>query len=120
MLSFSSLYDVSVSFFDSEVPRKLRILAIPPHVTDTGPAWEAIPPPVDPNGKFFRAVMIFEDDPTKPVLPENALLTLSGKQYHDIRFVELIYQIEEALDAKYGAPKWKGVVSEKDRRWFVD
>jgi hypothetical protein len=45
---------------------------------------------------------------------------MSGQEFHDIRFVEFMYRLEEALDAKRGQPGWKRVVGVEARRWYID
>jgi hypothetical protein len=77
-----------------------------PHIDYVGPAWEFLPAPVDPDGSVMRAVFIVEagDDKGTPQCRQEyvwPLLVLTGKEYDEIRFSELISRLEEALDAKY-------------------
>ena len=125
MSIYSLLFDLSNMEDPGEDPRNIRILAVPPHIVDVGPSWEFLPPPVEPKGRCYRAVVVIEagqEKGTPRSIHEYSkpLLTLTGQEYHDIRFVELMYRIEEALDASHGQPEWKRVVGEEERRWYID
>ena len=40
--------------------RKILIQAVPAHIDHTGPSWEFLPPPVNPDGEQMRAVVFVE------------------------------------------------------------
>jgi hypothetical protein len=125
MSIYSLLFDLTIKEFDGESSRNIRILAVPAHIADVGPSWDFLPPPVDAEGRVFRAVVVIEVG-QKQGTPRSVheflapLLMFTGQEYHDIRFVELMYRIEEALDASHGQPEWKRDVGVKERRWYID
>ena len=125
MSIYSLILEMSIEQFESDVSKHIRILGVPPHIVTVGPSWDFLPPPVDPEGRIYRAVVIIEPEQVKGTSRSiheypKPLLTLTGQEYHDIRFVELIYRIEEALDAVYGQPEWKRVEEPEARRWHID
>lgn len=104
---------------------EIFIQAVPPHIVDVGPQWDFLPPPGDPEGHRYRAVFFVERDEPKGTPGSHQeyprpLLKLTGQEYHDIRFVDLMMRLEEALDARHGTPAWKSIISEKERRWYID
>lgn len=99
--------------------------AVPPHIVDVGQGWDFLPPPVDPQGRLFRAVFFVVCDDSKGTARSgqeypNPLLRLTGQEYHDIRFIELIDRLEDALDARCGTPEWKLKITREERRWYID
>lgn len=125
MSIYATVGQFSVKRFDDNVYREIFIQAVPPHIVDVGPQWDFLPPPVDPDGHCYRAVFFVERDGTPGTARSRheyprPLLKLTGQEYHDIRFVDLMMRLEEALDARHGTPAWKSIISEKERRWYVD
>jgi hypothetical protein len=93
-------------FGDKEII-EILIQGVPPHIDYVGPQWDFLPPPVDPEGSTMRAVVFVEpgdDKGTDRCGQEyvKPLLMLTGKEYEEFRFADLIARLEEALDAKYG------------------
>jgi len=125
MSIYASILDISIRSHAIDDFRHISILAVPPHIVDVGSSWDFLPAPVEPDGRIFRAVVVIETGQLKGTQRSihefpKPLLTLTGQEYHDVRFVELIYRIEEALDAIYGQPEWKRVVGEEAERWYID
>lgn len=125
MSIYAPILDLTLNRFEDEDSRHILLHAVPPHIVDVGPSWDFLPPPVEPEGRLFRAVVIVEHGqpigtPRSVHEFPNPLLMLTGKEYHDIRFADLIYRIEEALDAVHGQPEWKRVVGAEARRWYVE
>jgi hypothetical protein len=101
--------------FGDEAYFDILVQAVPPHIVDVGPAWEFLPPPVEPEGRLFRAVFFVEAREPKGTTRSgqeyaNPLIKLTGQEYHDVRFVDLIMRLEDALDARYGVAAWKAHV----------
>lgn len=84
---------------------------VPPHIQDVGPSWDFLPPPVDADGELMRAVFFVEPGDEKGtercgqefVRP---LLMLTGLEYREIRFDDLMGRLEKALDVRYGKRPW--------------
>jgi hypothetical protein len=107
MSIYATLAEIGIKRFGDKAFVHILIQGVPPHIDDVGPAWDFLPPPVDPDGSLMRAVVIVEagDDKGTPRSAQEyvkPLLAMSGKEYQEIRFRELIFRIEQALDAKYG------------------
>jgi hypothetical protein len=113
MSIYSLILDMSIEY-GSDNSKHIRFLGVPPHIIEVGPSWDFLPAPVEPEGRLYRAVVVIESGQLKGT-PRSIhefpkpLLVLTGQEYHDIRFVELVFRIEEALDATYGQPEWKRV-----------
>jgi hypothetical protein len=125
MSIYNKLFDVSIKLFGNDDSRHITILSVPPHIVTVGPSWDFLPAPVEPEGRVYRAVIVVELGQLQGTARSvhefpKPLLILTGQEYHDIRFVELMYRIEEALDAAYGQPEWKRVVGREDGRWYID
>jgi hypothetical protein len=125
MSIYARLGELGFKRFDDDAYIELLIQAVPPHIVETGPQWDFLPPPVDPNGRLYRAVFVVKCNETKGTSRSNeeyphSLLNLIGQEYHDIRFVELMHRLEEALDARYGTPAWKSQIDPKNLRWYID
>lgn len=125
MSIYATIGELGFKRSDDSAYIEIYIQAVPPHIVDVGPQWGFLPPPVDPEGRRFRAVFFVERDEAQGTARSHdeysrPLLTLTGQEYHDIRFVDLMMRLEEALDARYGTPAWKSIISEKERRWYVD
>lgn len=125
MSIYNNLFEMSIKLFGNDDSRHIRILGVPPHIVTVGPSWDFLPAPVEPEGRVFRAVIVVElgqlQGTSRSVheFPK-PLLILTGREYRDIRFVELMYRIEEALDAAYGQAEWKRVLGREERRWYID
>jgi hypothetical protein len=99
--------------------------AVPPHIKHVGPTWDFLPPPVDPHGRLFRAVFFVERSEPKGTDHSgqeypHPLLAFTGQEYHDVRFVDLMMRLADALNARYGAPEWEAEITVEEKRWFVD
>ncbi|HKQ48805.1 MAG TPA: hypothetical protein VJZ71_12105 [Phycisphaerae bacterium] len=107
MSIYATVAEIGVKRFGDKEFVDILVQGIPPHIDYTGPEWEFLPPPVDPEGSIMRAVFFVEAGDEKGtercgqeyVRP---LLMLTGKEYEDIPFVELMKRLDDALDAKYG------------------
>jgi len=107
MSIYATLSEIGIKRFGDSEFLDILVQSVPPHIDETGPAWDFLPPPVDPNGTTPRAVFFVEPGDEKGtercgqeyVKP---LLMLTGKEYEEIRFVDLMDKLEAALAAKYG------------------
>ena len=125
MSIYATIGELRFKRFDDETYIEILIQAVPPHIEDIGPNWDFLPPPIDPNSRAYRAVFFVVRGDTKGTSRSNQeyphpLLKLTGQEYHDIRFVELMHRLEEALNARYGTPTWKSQIDPKSLRWYVD
>jgi hypothetical protein len=107
MSIYATLAEIGLKRFGDKGFVDILIQGVPPHIDYVGSQWDFLPPPVDPNGSSLRAVFIVEagDDKGTPRCGQEyvkPLLVMSGKEYDDIRFSELISLLDQALDAKYG------------------
>jgi hypothetical protein len=107
MSIYATIGEIGIRRFGDENMIEIMIQAVPPHIDDTGPQWDFLPPPVDPDGETFRAVFFVERGTTKGTDRcgqeyEKPLLMLTGHEYQAISFVELLSRLEQALDWKYG------------------
>lgn len=107
MSIYATLAEIGIKRFGDKSFVDILVQGVPPHIDYVGDGWEFLPPPVDPEGSVMRAVFIVElgDDKGTPRCGQEyvkPLLVLTGKEYDDIRFSELISRLEEALDTKYG------------------
>jgi hypothetical protein len=107
MSIYATLAEIGIKRFGDKEFVHLLIQGVPPHIDYVGPDWEFLPPPVDPEGSVMRAVFIVEpgDDKGTPRCGQEyvkPLLMLTGKEYDDVHFADLIQRLEAALDAKYG------------------
>lgn len=108
MSIYATLAEIGIKRFGDKGFVEILIQGVPPHIDYVGPQWEFLPPPVNPNSSSMRAVFIVEagDDKGTPRCGQEyvkPLLVLSGKEYDDIRFSDLISRLDQALDAKYGS-----------------
>ena len=107
MSIYATLAEIGIKRFGDKQFVDIFVQAVPPHIDHVGPAWEFLPPPVDPDGSIDRAVFFVERGDEKGtercgqeyVKP---LLMLTGQEYQRITFVDLMAKLEEALDRKYG------------------
>lgn len=107
MSIYATLGEIGIRRFGDENMIEIRIQAVPPHIDYTGPAWDFLPPPVDPDGQTNRAVLFVERGTPKGTERcgqeyLRPLLTLTGHEYETIPFADLLNRLEEALDRKYG------------------
>jgi hypothetical protein len=113
MSIYATLAEIGIKRFGDKEFIDILVQGVPPHIDYVGEGWEFLPPPVDPEGSVMRAVFIVElaDDKGTPRSGQEyvkPLLMLTGKEYDEIRFSDLLSRMEEALDAKYG--KRPGVI----------
>jgi hypothetical protein len=107
MSIYATLSEIGIRRFGDKEFVGIAIQAVPPHIDYVGPQWDFLPPPVDPDGDVMRAVFFVEPGDEKGtercgqeyVKP---LLVLTGKEYQEIQFTDLIQRLEDALDTRYG------------------
>ena len=107
MSIYATLAEIGITRLGDKDFVHILIQGVPPQIDYVGPAWEFLPPPVDPHGSEMCAVFVVEagDDKGTPRCGQEyvkPLLVLTGKEYDGIRFTELISRLEDAVDAKYG------------------
>ena len=107
MSIYATLGEIGIRRFGDEAMVEIFIQAVPPHIDYTGPEWDFLPPPVDPEGSVNRAVVFVERDTPKGTDRcgqeyDKPLLTLTGSEYKQIGFADLMTRLEDALDRKYG------------------
>jgi hypothetical protein len=107
MSIYATLLEFGVKRFGDQNFVRIWAQAVPPHIDYVGPQWDFLPPPVDPEGPIMRAVYFVEDGDEKgtPRCGQEyvkPLLVLTGKEYAEIRFEDLMARLEESLDKKYG------------------
>jgi len=107
MSIYATMAEIGIKRFGDREFVDIFVQGVPPHIDDVGPAWEFLPPPVDPNGTHMRAVFFVEAGEEKgtPRCGQEyvrPLLMLTGEEYERVRFVDLIARLEDALDARYG------------------
>ena len=107
MSIYATVAEIGLKRFGDRDFVDILIQGVPPHIDYVGKEWEFLPPPVDPSGSVMRAVVFVEvgdDKGTTRCGQEyvKPLLMLTGMEYQDIRFADLMTRLEDALDAKYG------------------
>ena len=107
MSIYATLLEFGVKRFGDQNFVRIWAQAVPPHIDYVGSQWDFLPPPVDPEGPIMRAVYFVEDGDEKgtPRCGQEyvkPLLVLTGKEYAEIRFEDLMARLEEALEKKYG------------------
>jgi hypothetical protein len=117
MSIYATIAEFGIKRFGDSVYHEIIVQAVPPHIIDTGPAWEFLSAAVDPKGNLFRTVFFVEAGDLKgtarsPQEYPTPLLILTGAEYHDIPFRELLAKLENALDRRYGAAEWKSHVDQ--------
>lgn len=107
MSIYATLIHFGIRRFGDKSMIEIFAQAVPAHIDYTGPQWDFLPPPVDPEGNIPRAVFFVE--PTDGKGTERCgqeyvrpILALTGNEYSEIGFVDLMRRLEEALDARYG------------------
>ena len=107
MSIYATLFTFGIVPFGVDKMVELRVQSVPAHIDFVGPEWDFLPAPVDPEGETPRAVMIVEKGIMKGTArcgqeyPET-VLTLTGAEWQQIRFVDLMMRIERRLEEKYG------------------
>jgi hypothetical protein len=106
MSIYATMAEIGIKRFGDKEFIDVVVQGVPPHIDYVGPQWDFLPPPVDPNGTSMRAVFFVEagDEKGTPRCGQEyvkPLLMLTGKEYDEIRFADLMTRLEEALDAKY-------------------
>lgn len=81
---------------------QVTIQGVPPHIDNVGPNWDFLPPPVDPNGNVMRAVFFVLDNTEKGTERNgqeyvNPLLSMSGEDYLNIKFIDLISKLARRI-----------------------
>jgi hypothetical protein len=106
MSIYATMAEIGFKRFGDKEFVDIFVQGVPPHIDFVGSQWDVLPPPVDPDGTSIRAVFFVEAGDEKGTARcgqeyVKPLLMLTGKEYEDIRFSELITRLDEALDAKY-------------------
>ena len=107
MSIYATISEIGLKRFGDEAYVEIYVQGVPAHIDYIGPAWDFLPPPVHPDGNTMRAVFFVErgDEKGTPRCGQEyvkPLLMLTGKEYENIRFVDLLARLEESLDRKYG------------------
>jgi hypothetical protein len=107
MSIYATLAHIGIKRFGDKAFVDILVQGVPPHIDDVGPAWDFLPPPVDPDGTTMRAVFVVElgDEKGTPRCGQEyvkPLLVMTGKEYEEVRFADFIAKVEDALDVKYG------------------
>jgi len=107
MSIYATLHEIGIKRFGDKGFVAILVQGVPQHIDHVGPAWDFLPPPVDPEGETARAVFFVEagDEKGTPRCGQEyvrPLLMLTGQEYEVIRFEELMRRLEEELDKKYG------------------
>jgi hypothetical protein len=107
MSIYGTLFEIGLRRFGEEGYIEILVQSVPPHVDYTGDEWAFLPKPVDPAGNTPRAVFFVESGDEKGT-PRNGqeyvqpLLVLTGKEYEEIRYTDLMCHLEAALERRYG------------------
>ena len=112
MSIYATLAEIAVRQFGDDDFTEIVIQGVPSHIDYTGPGWDFLPPPidVDPEGMAMRAVVIVKGSTPKGT-PRCAqeyvdpLIILSGREWEQIRFIDLLERIEAALDERRAEPR---------------
>jgi len=116
MSIYATLGEIGIKRFGDEKFVEILIQGVPPHIEYTGPKWEFLPLPIDPEGTTMRAVFFVERGEEKGT-PRNGqeyakpLLAMKGCDYETIGFAKLLNMLEEALDVRYGKRPWGVVIT---------
>lgn len=110
MSIYATAAEIAIRQFGDEEYVQLIIQSVPPHIDATGPEWDFLPPPVDPYGETPRAVVIVRSDTPKGTPRSHQeyvdpLLVLSGEEWQEVRFVDLLNRLEAALYARRAEPR---------------
>jgi hypothetical protein len=107
MSIYATFAHIGIKRFGDRNLVEIFVQGVPPHIEYTGPEWAFLPPPVDPDGALMRAVFFVELGEEKGT-PRNGqehakpLLMLTGQEYEEALFADLVTRLESALDARYG------------------
>jgi len=115
MSIYATLGEIGIKRFGDEKFVEIFIQGVPPHIDDTGPKWDFLPPPVNPDGETMRAVFFVEKGEEKGTARNGQeyvrpLLTMTGAEYESIGFAKLLSMLNDALDARYGKRPWAVVI----------
>lgn len=107
MSIYATLAEIGIKRFGDKEFVEILVQGVPPHIDHAGSEWGFLPPPVDPNGSRMRAVFFVERGDEKGTARSaqeyiRPILILTGQEYEEIRFVDLMTQLEYALDLRYG------------------
>jgi hypothetical protein len=107
MSIYATIAEIGIKRFGDNEFVDILIQGVPPHIDYAGSQWDFLPPPVDPNGDCMRAVFFVEvgDEKGTPRCAQEyvrPLLRLTGKEYVNISFADLLKRLEDELDLKYG------------------
>jgi hypothetical protein len=107
MSIYATLAEIGIRRFRDKEFVAILVQGVPPHIDHVGPAWDFLPPPVDPEGTMMRAVFFVEPGDEKGTSRcrqeyVRPLLMMTGEEYGKLNFPDVIAKLEEALDAKYG------------------
>ena len=110
MSIYATVAEMAIRQFGDEEFTELVIQSVPPHIDDTGPEWDFLPPPVDPDGTTPRAVVIVLGDCQKGTARcgqeyVDPLVVLSGREWEETPFPDLLIRIEAALDSRRIEPR---------------
>src|SRR5688500_17926547 len=100
---YATLAEIAIRQFGDDDYTEVVIQGVPAHIDYEGAAWEFLPPPVDPEGETMRAVFIVRGHCQKGT-PRGGqeyvdpLIVLTGQEWEQVRFVDLLDRIEKALD----------------------
>ena len=118
MSIYATVAEIAVRLFGDDEFHEIYVQAVPPHIVHDGPEWGFLPPPVDPDGPLYRAVVFVEETGEKGTDMcgqeyIDPLLVLTGAEYEAIRFIDLNRRLEEALEERYG-PQPKIIMVDRD------
>src|SRR5271154_2612943 len=107
MSIYATLAEIGIRRFGDKEFVAILIQGVPPHIDYTGPDWDFLPPPVDPEGSVMRAVFFVEpgDEKGTPRCGQEyvrPIWMVTGEEYDKMSFPDVIARLEVALDAKYG------------------
>ena len=107
MSIYATMFTFGIARFGVDEMVELHAQSVPAHIDYTGPEWDFLPLPVDPEGETPRAVLIVEKGIKKGTARcgqeyTETLITLTGKEWEEIRFVDLMRRLEKNLEEKYG------------------
>jgi hypothetical protein len=106
MSIYATKAEIGIKRFGDKEFIDILVQGVPPHIDYLGPQWDFLPPPVEPSGESMRAVFFVEAGDEKGTSRcgqeyVKPLLMLTGTEYDEIRFSDLMSRLEEAFDAKY-------------------
>jgi hypothetical protein len=110
MSIYATICEFGIKRYGEKRYFEIFIQGVPPHIDDVGPDWDFLPPPVDPNGSLYRCVFFVEAGDRKGTARSgqefvNPLLKMTGQEYHDIRFVDLMSRLEQVHTTCSGYPQ---------------